>query len=89
MRTREILGRVFTMNGSMYARTGGMRFDEAYQQVVLDCRDPFLVVDIIKLPQSRVRILQVLSRGKMHWITFDRAGDSKLLRPVQEATDAA
>lgn len=80
MRTRDMLGRVFTTPGELISYTGGSRFEEALARTVIDGRIPFLVVEVTKLPQRRVRILQVLSAGSMHWIVFHRSGDLKELR---------
>jgi hypothetical protein len=80
MRTRDMLGRVFTAPSELYGYSGGTRFEEARHLTMLDGRIPFMVVEVTKLPQRRTRILQVLSGGTMYWIVFNRSDDFKELR---------
>lgn len=84
MRTRDMLGRVFTAPSELYGYSGGTRFEEARHLTMLDGRIPFLVVEVTKLPQRRTRILQVLSGSTMYWIVFNRSDDFKELRHVRE-----
>lgn len=82
-----MLGKMFTSGESMFAWLGGARLEDAQERVFLDGRVPFLVVEVMSVPQRRERYVRILQAGTSAWISIRPFYDD--LRPVQEATDAA
>lgn len=80
MRTRDMLGKLFTMDGVSYGSTGGARFEDARDPIWLDMKVPFLVVEVMSIPQRRNRYVRVLQNGTSAWIELRPFRDN--LRPV-------
>jgi hypothetical protein len=80
MRTRDMLGKMFTTGESMFAWLGGARLEDAQERAFLDGRVPFLVVEVMSIPQRRQRYVRILQAGTSAWIAIRSFQDD--LRPV-------
>ena len=67
MRTRDMLGKMFTMRETMVAWIGG-RIEDAQEHAFLDGQVPFLVVEVMSIPQRRQRYVRILQAGTSAWI---------------------
>lgn len=82
MRTRDMLGKMFTTGESMFAWLGGARLEDAQERAFLDGRVPFLVVEVMSIPQRRQRYVRILQAGISAWIELRPYRDEVL--PVED-----
>lgn len=81
MRTRDMLGKMFTTDESMFAWLGGGgRLEDAQERAFIDGRVPFLVVEVMSVPRRRERYVRILQAGTSAWISIRPFHDD--LRPV-------
>lgn len=62
-----MLGKMFTTGETMVAWIGG-RIDDIQEHAFLDGRVPFLVVEVMSIPQRRQRYVRILQAGISAWI---------------------